>query len=105
MAIDTRNRRASCIGYSAPQRAVFPNPDGSLANQGDRQQSAYLYPGILAGEPVSTGVGMDIVVPGRIQEFLVPAFPTFAPNLNVQINPAAVEVLAPPPWRQYDRVP
>ncbi len=48
MSINTRNRRASCIGYGTPQRAVFPVPDSSLANQGDRQQMAHLYPGILA---------------------------------------------------------
>lgn len=49
MAIDTRNKRAACIGFLASSRIVFPNPDGSLSSQEDRQQLAYSYPGILAG--------------------------------------------------------
>jgi hypothetical protein len=49
VAIDTRNKRASALGIALPGRAVFPNPDGSLGNQADRQHIAYGYPGILAG--------------------------------------------------------
>lgn len=47
MAIDTRNRRASCLGIDGAYRVVFPNPDGTI-DQPDRQQSAYKYPGITA---------------------------------------------------------
>lgn len=47
MAVDTRNKRASCIGFLAPARIVFPNPDASLATQADRQHICYSYPGIL----------------------------------------------------------
>lgn len=48
--INTRNRRASCLSIRQPNRMrVFPNPDGSLANQADRQVMAYMYSGILAG--------------------------------------------------------
>jgi hypothetical protein len=51
VAVDTRDKRASCIGFDFPSRAVFPNPDGSF-NQGDRQHIAYVYRGIDAGEAV-----------------------------------------------------
>lgn len=49
MAIDTRNRRASCIGLDGPFRSVYPNPDGAISSGADRQQVAYKYPGIAAG--------------------------------------------------------
>ncbi|MGH7179991.1 MAG: hypothetical protein ACREJC_21620 [Tepidisphaeraceae bacterium] len=49
MAIDTRDRRASCINFDLPCGRVYPNPDGSLASQADRQHMAGKYPGILAG--------------------------------------------------------
>jgi hypothetical protein len=48
VAVDTRNKRASIIGYALPM-GVFPNPDGTI-DQADRQQIAFLYPGILAAE-------------------------------------------------------
>lgn len=47
MAITTRDRRASCLAFDLPFR-VWPNPDGSLASQADRQQIAWKYPGIAA---------------------------------------------------------
>jgi hypothetical protein len=50
MAVDTRNKRASCLGFANPPFAVFPNPDGAITSQADRQHIAYVYPGILAGE-------------------------------------------------------
>lgn len=50
MAIDTRDKRSSAIGVGLPWR-VYPNPDSSL-DQGDRQQTAFLYRGILAEENV-----------------------------------------------------
>ncbi len=43
MAVDTRNRRASVLGVGQPFAVVFPNPDESLDNAGDRQQIAYSY--------------------------------------------------------------
>lgn len=49
MAIDTRNRRASCLLFDLPFANVWPDADGSLAAQADRQQMAWKYPGILAG--------------------------------------------------------
>ena len=56
MAIDTRDRRASCLGIDGAYRIVFPDPDGSLASQADRQQMAGTYPGILASTPSGTTV-------------------------------------------------
>lgn len=47
MAIDTRNKRASCIRAFMPGR-VFPNPDGSLANAGDRTHMIMRYAGIVS---------------------------------------------------------
>lgn len=52
MAVDTRNKRASCLGHAQPWRVVLPNPDAAAEDQADRQQLAYCYPGILAGAPV-----------------------------------------------------
>jgi len=51
MAVDTRNKRASVLSYSRPMGRVWPNPDGSLANQADRQHMGYIYPGISAVGP------------------------------------------------------
>ncbi len=50
MAVDTRNRRASCLNLDGWSR-VYPNPDGSLASQADRQHVAGKYPGIAAAPP------------------------------------------------------
>lgn len=49
MAIDTRDKRAACIGVNGPYRFVLPDPDVPGETQADRQQIAYSYPGILAG--------------------------------------------------------
>jgi hypothetical protein len=46
MAVDTRDRRGSCLSIARQPSVVFPNPDGSLANQPDRAFMAYGYPGI-----------------------------------------------------------
>jgi len=51
MAIDTRNKRASCIGVCLPVPGVLPNPD-STVDSNDRQMTAYTYAGIAAGAPV-----------------------------------------------------
>ena len=52
MALDTRDKRASSIGVAIPFGRLFPNPDGSLATVGDRQQSAMSYRGIAASAAV-----------------------------------------------------
>ena len=46
MAIDTRNKRASCIGIDLAWNRVFPNPDGTI-NVNDRQQIGLKYAGTL----------------------------------------------------------
>lgn len=50
MAIDTRDRRASCVGLALAFRIVLPVADGGL-DAGDRQHTAYTYRGIAAGVP------------------------------------------------------
>ena len=49
MAIDTRDRRASVLHHSQAGLPLFPNPDGSLANQADRQHIGMIYAGINVG--------------------------------------------------------
>lgn len=49
MAVDTRNKRAAAIGLGRPGLTVWPDPDGSLGNQADRQHMGYAYLGILVG--------------------------------------------------------
>ena len=51
MAIDTRDKRASCIGIDGAYRFVLPNPDAGAEDQGDRQQMAFKYRGIAAAAP------------------------------------------------------
>jgi hypothetical protein len=48
MAIDTRDKRSSCLGIDGSFRYVLPNPDGTI-NQPDRQHIAYVYRAISAG--------------------------------------------------------
>ena len=43
MAIDTRNKRASCVSLSLPFGRVFPDPDGSVNTVSDRAQMDYSY--------------------------------------------------------------
>ena len=57
----SRDRRASCLSLGLPFGRVFPNPDGSLAALGDRQQSAYLYR--LASDAGGTVCGTAALVP------------------------------------------
>ncbi|HND55711.1 MAG TPA: hypothetical protein PLV92_25020 [Pirellulaceae bacterium] len=58
MAVDTRNKRASCIAFSLPRGRVYPNPDGDLATKADRQQTAFSYSGIdaAAGGGISPNI-------------------------------------------------
>jgi hypothetical protein len=48
MAVDTRDKRFSMLGFANPFRLVLPNPDGTI-DQADRQQFAYLYRGFYDG--------------------------------------------------------
>jgi hypothetical protein len=69
MALDTRDKRASAINVGLPWR-ILPNPDGLALDQGDRQQVAYIYRGIDAGQTVS---GIPRLMAGMI----------FAPGLKI----------------------
>lgn len=60
MAINTRNRRASCIGFCFPPCGVPPVPDSSLADQRDRQQTAFTYAGLLAASTIVIAVSFCI---------------------------------------------
>jgi hypothetical protein len=54
MALDTADKRASAINIGLPFGRVFATPDGAF-DQGDRQQMAMSYRGILAtAEPEDT---------------------------------------------------
>lgn len=60
MAIDTRNERAGAIGYALPFLLLTPDPDAGAEDQADRQQLAYLFPGILAGSIVQATILGDL---------------------------------------------
>ena len=47
--LDSRNKRASAVLYKLPFSRLFPNPDSSLADAGDRAQIALEYRGIADG--------------------------------------------------------
>jgi len=46
MAVNTRNRRAACIGLALPFLRVRPTPDGSLGTEADRRHMTFLYRGL-----------------------------------------------------------
>ena len=53
MAVDTANKRASCLSLTVQNLGhVWPVPDASF-DQGDRQQIGFIYRGILAVNPVA----------------------------------------------------
>ena len=56
MAIDTRNRRASCINFDLGGSRVYPNPDGAISSEADRKHITGKYPGIASPAP-GPGVG------------------------------------------------
>lgn len=65
MAVDTRNKRASCLSLDGARGRVWPSPDGSLAAQADRQQMGLIYPGILVGAaPTGLGAGRRLMLLG-----------------------------------------
>lgn len=47
--VDTRNKRASAIGMAFAALSILPAPDAAVS-QADRQQVAYCYAGISAGQ-------------------------------------------------------
>lgn len=52
MAVDTRSRRAACLGIALAATLTLPLSDGTVG-QPDRQHVALCYPGIDAATPVS----------------------------------------------------
>jgi hypothetical protein len=52
MAIDTRDKRAACLGIVGSYRSVLPRPSGTIGEP-QRRQLAGFYPGLLALSPVS----------------------------------------------------
>lgn len=59
MAVDTASKRGSAINISCPWRGIFPFPD-AVIDQGDRQQTAFMFSGQLAGPPtVATPIGIS----------------------------------------------
>ena len=59
MALDTLAKRASAIGTYVPFLWNYPIPDGAV-EQGDRQEIAYLYSGILS-TAASSGDGTGMI--------------------------------------------
>ena len=53
MAIDSRDKRGSVIGFDAIFKPVFPNPDGAI-NTNDRQFVATKYHGISSSTVATT---------------------------------------------------
>lgn len=55
MAVDTRSRRAACLGIAAAITLTLPLRDGTVG-QADRQHVAFCYPGITAVAPTFDGI-------------------------------------------------
>jgi hypothetical protein len=68
MAIDTRDKRASCLMLALPFGRVFPVPDGSLNTGPDRTHMSYLYRGITAAAAALMALerGISRRIHGRI---------------------------------------
>ena len=66
MAIDSRDKRASCLGTGTLFRVVYPNPDGGIDTEAERIQTVGLYAGLAAGPPTpETPTGLkDITLQG-----------------------------------------
>ena len=64
--LDTRNKRSSALGIDLSFLRVYEDPDGTI-NQGDRQQTALKYEGILAGflldSTRASMLGLDLAFP------------------------------------------
>jgi hypothetical protein len=58
MAVDTRNKRASCLTSALPVVVgpIGANPDGAFV-QADRQQMGWIYAGINVGTDLPAGGG------------------------------------------------
>ena len=55
MAIDSASKRASILNYDWQGARAWPIPDGSLANQADRQHMIGLYAQVMTPPVTVTG--------------------------------------------------
>jgi hypothetical protein len=64
MAIDTRSKRASILGFCNPTNITLPFGTAGIT-AAERQQVAYSFAGLLADEPaIGTGAGRNIMMMG-----------------------------------------
>jgi len=93
MAIDSRNKRASCLSLGLAIARVFANPDGSLANVNDRQHSAYLYSGIDVTESEEYGILCLTVEPTAVRSATItPAAVHSATIANEAVRSATITI-------------
>lgn len=60
MAVDTRNKRASCLSLGLPFGRVYPNPDGTI-DSNDREQMSYVYVLVAATLSITRGLGRALM--------------------------------------------
>ncbi len=92
MAVDTRNKRAACLGFAMPPRMVWPNPDNDLANQADRQHMLFCFPGILAGLVVS--LSWTASASSDVDHYNIYR----GKDANIELTAAAYDTAASSPW-------
>ena len=88
MAVDSRNKRASVLGFGLAALLVMPAPDGTI-DQADRQHVAYSYPGITAGTPIAPDV-IIIAIPAEAQTIAIDA-----DAQTIQVSAEAQTILVP----------
>lgn len=90
MAIDTRDKRASVLGFGLASLLILPAP--GVLDQGDRQQLAYAYRGIQASAPIPATPTEVVTVPDEILTISVPAEPrTVEVAADVRVVSVATE--------------
>ena len=60
MAVDTRSRRAACLGVALAFNLTLPAPDGAVGTE-DRVHVAYSYPGLFSDDEAEV---VDILLTG-----------------------------------------
>jgi hypothetical protein len=51
MAVDSRDKRSSCVGVMSPVPQLAPNPDNDISSEADRTHIAWSYSGLAAVVP------------------------------------------------------
>lgn len=73
MAIDTRDKRFSMMGFGAPTPRVLPNPAGTF-NAADRAMLLYLYHGLTLSSPAApVTIAVTLYVPNPAATLYVPS--------------------------------